>query len=1838
MAEKKDDENKYYQIIKRTNKETPLLVILLLFIKSDVIENEIFYLFSIFFRYLGFLLICGNYNNSSSSSTNRKTISLFFRWFSSYGLTEKLKMSNLVYNILSLLIFFLLLIMIFFYSKTLITLKYKNKLESITIHKTQIILDHLCFLLFPYIIEFLSFIYYIEFAGNKFIIKKNLNSFINSIILVLNSISIIFYNIQSFFHILSINNPLDDDNNKIKLNYGRNKIIAITLLANVIIIESLELYLSNNFLTIYKTTINILILAILLVFYFYSYFNFNYNTKTNYLINILAIFCFFSIFFEMILCFFGYIVESYLILLFFTIFKLIISFCFDYASNFLYERKMTNQLKEELFKIYNDKNFTDNNNYNCLYYLNELFRKIKINNGKGNTQKIVNIILLHKSQCHNIECKCKYIEIFPYGKKYINEYIKNFLNRINYLLESIFVEIDYQKNYQLALILSEHYYNYKNNPILSYSIIQTIIQFNIKTLNISQILNLYTVLAKYISKSDTNIGINNDNNSATYLENQIFIRRKAKEYKNLFKSYKYLMKVKKIIKKYAKDYLELIKYKESFEETIQIKKDENNEILEITSYFLTTKNINNIMKILLGEFKLNMKLIKYLKKLDANKIPIDIIYKCVLFSELFLCGKFPEEFMTLLFSINSDINIYSQKVQNNILFSIEELYLKRHIIQNPNYYLIFKFSNGVNIHYFDEALSKKLGYSQKELLGSSLDKIIPKELRIPHNSAMIRYLINEQNIYINNYNIFLFDREMQMYPSLFSGLSMPGMGKFLFCISKILCNNIENRYYFYLGKNLECISLSYNFYQNYHISLNLLNRYKISLLELIDFKFEDLEALNKDIIKINKYNQNLDLVTDYFYAQKLFKEKTKYYSGQNTFHLVTLMKKNENYSEENAELLNTANENNLHKNLIEKLINVKYQYKYLKTNLMVKKQKKNRKIFFDKINELMNRFNNENDQTIKKLLSHSSLLLYNSGESQELYKMDFGYFNIEYGLIMLYNTYFYLFKIEEIYNDISLLTPNKNNLDNIRKEFISNNSIGSIYKKPTNEKTEKISSQDLVLKNYENKKDKINNIKIYKVKCFNYVIPLGIYLLGVLLIIYIIILLYQRNMVKSSYNGFLVFYYNYYQRDQLYSLYSVLLSSYYNILGLTNFNGSMTREDYKNLITTYSISFQNSFHQFYNVFISEGNSDIANINTIYEPLEITKISNYYKEKTISNSYLKESEYLGYISRLIPIEYNEEDIIKDANLLFLGNIFNQTYSSQVQTNSYYGQTLYYLSKNFETFFNKIYSKLESESSEKFNKFSDKSKSIYLSIEIIGFIIIILFYIMVLFFLQQTNKVIFRNIINIFINYSEKDNFHYKNKKDNYLLMKIISGFVILINDFNLDNLHKFQYILYHSSSQSISMNSTFDIKEDNSVSFDLPDEDKIKKNEFINKILDNKSNNAANNSEVSKLLLSSKASLKGHAFGDTLKSLNYPEKSDNSTTHINNTTTTINKSYGVGKTMANKKLINKPILSNKGGTPKNSIKKKLSAIAQKEKEKKKNLKKIITNDEDKLTAEIFLKKLVNNGLQEVKYSLIILLILFIFFIVYATLKIYISLNFITEIKDIFSDFGVLAYRYSSIYYYFNSLRTILVFPKFGKESILASINENMSEKLKKMNIVLDMKLSKYPTVQNYYWITGTNMKKPRPSESYIDMTCYNDEGCRKYINDTRYNVLSEGIKMGVTSMYQQIINIYEDYKKEKYNIKNVSNIKEKFINNQFEQIDINLNYVFICIEYRIYEAFMKDLNSLANKYNVIIEALNICAVIYCFLVEFIVMIFVIFYLRKITKRVEKATLRINSAFT
>ena len=336
MVKKREDDNKYKQILKYLNKDTPSIVPILLIIKADSPQNEIYYFIVIFFRFLGLLIICGNYSNSSSSSKDHLTISIIFRSICAYGLTQKFHITNLSYNILSIILFALLLMIYIIYFTSIKAIKNKNNPINLTILKIQVFFDVIFFILFPYIIEFLSFIFYIEFEGKNFIIKNELNKMVNIIIVALNSISIIGFNIQSFFHILSVNNPLDESNKKIKLKYGRNKLLVISLMQNIIIVESLSLYLSNNYLTIYKTILNSMLIIFFIVLYLYSHYNFNYNTKTNYFINILSIFCFFSLLFEMLFSLLGYIIESYVTLFFYTIFKIIISFLFDYSSNTLY--------------------------------------------------------------------------------------------------------------------------------------------------------------------------------------------------------------------------------------------------------------------------------------------------------------------------------------------------------------------------------------------------------------------------------------------------------------------------------------------------------------------------------------------------------------------------------------------------------------------------------------------------------------------------------------------------------------------------------------------------------------------------------------------------------------------------------------------------------------------------------------------------------------------------------------------------------------------------------------------------------------------------------------------------------------------------------------------------------------------------------------------------------------------------------------------------------------------------------------------------------------------------------------------------------------------------------------------------------------------------------------------------------------------------------------------------------------------------------------------------------------------------------------------------------------
>jgi hypothetical protein len=226
-----------------------------------------------------------------------------------------------------------------------------------------------------------------------------------------------------------------------------------------------------------------------------------------------------------------------------------------------------------------------------------------------------------------------------------------------------------------------------------------------------------------------------------------------------------------------------------------------------------------------------------------------------------------------------------------------------------------------------------------------------------------------------------------------------------------------------------------------------------------------------------------------------------------------------------------------------------------------------------------------------------------------------------------------MFKLVEICKDTPLIIDNINNLKNNlndntnfpENDLIYSNSATPKHKNIANLKNSKeleksSNDKNKIVENKNSKND--NNTKIYRVQFFNYVTPLVIIILGSLLITYIFILLYQSNMVSSSHKGFLILYYNYYQRDQLYALYSVSLSSYYHFTNITNLSDIMTENDYINLIKRYSIEFQNSFHIFYDIYISNNIDDSSKIHFIFDENEVFQISNYYNQENIISDYIK----------------------------------------------------------------------------------------------------------------------------------------------------------------------------------------------------------------------------------------------------------------------------------------------------------------------------------------------------------------------------------------------------------------------------------------------------------------------------------------------------------------------------------------------------------------------------------------------------------------------------------------
>ena len=290
----------------------------------------------------------------------------------------------------------------------------------------------------------------------------------------------------------------------------------------------------------------------------------------------------------------------------------------------------------------------------------------------------------------------------------------------------------------------------------------------------------------------------------------------------------------------------------------------------------------------------------------------------------------------------------------------------------------------------------------------------------------------------------------------------------------------------------------------------------------------------------------------------------------------------------------------------------------------------------------------------------------------------------------------------------------------------------------------------------------------------------------------------------------------------------------------------------------------------------------------------------------------------------------------------------------------------------------------------------------------------------------------------------------------------------------------------------------------------------------------------------------------------------------------------------------------------------------------------------------LNTDIILEKTENNGILKIVIIIYIFALLFLIILVYFFVKIFVSLGFINDIKNIFDDFGTVSYKYSMVFYYFNTIRVLLIVPKFTNEEIFKTMTEDLIAETESINKVLNYRMADYKSTALLF--EAFSKKQSDTSVNIEDIICLDDEKCKWVVNSDIYNMIIDGVDVAINAMVQQTQNTYSDYDsilqsmtQEEVNNMELSEVTKNYVDEKFKQVDVNLNFVLSLVQERIYKAFLEDVTTLKDKFQNQINIFNSMAIIYCVLLGFFVMVYVINKIKRMTSTVEVSTMRLNKAF-
>ena len=144
------------------------------------------------------------------SEVQNKSLSYYLRYFTSQKLLELFGITNIAYIVISAIILIMFCLRIISYILLVRRLKNKKFLSKcgIIVYRILNIFEHLVYLLYPFILEFLGQIILSFIFPDTFMFERDQSKVVNIVCAILNLVLIILYNINNYFFMILINNLL----------------------------------------------------------------------------------------------------------------------------------------------------------------------------------------------------------------------------------------------------------------------------------------------------------------------------------------------------------------------------------------------------------------------------------------------------------------------------------------------------------------------------------------------------------------------------------------------------------------------------------------------------------------------------------------------------------------------------------------------------------------------------------------------------------------------------------------------------------------------------------------------------------------------------------------------------------------------------------------------------------------------------------------------------------------------------------------------------------------------------------------------------------------------------------------------------------------------------------------------------------------------------------------------------------------------------------------------------------------------------------------------------------------------------------------------------------------------------------------------------------------------------------------------------------------------------------------------------------------------------------------------------------------------------------------------